>query len=370
MTAADVIVIGAGPAGLATSAALTRAGVAHRVLERGDAVGHTWAHLYYENLVLHTARRLSALPGLAFPRSTPQFPTRRDLLDYLRRYADRFRVPLELRTDVTGVTRDSAGWIVRTSDGVERSARALVVATGIAANPYEPAIPDRDRFRGLVLHSVKYQRPADFVGGRVLVVGAGNSAGEIAVELAVSGAQVTLAVRSGATILPREIAGVPVHYLGLALGSLPAYAQQMAARAMGRVTSLMRGRPVLPPPPPPPGGCPRVPLIGLGLADALRAGSIGLKRAIVRFTERGMRFDDDTELPFDAVILATGFRAALGMFGSLVQLDRCGFARRRDRVASIDQPDLYFVGHNYGLQGALYNIGRDARLVARHLSGA
>lgn len=364
----DVIVIGAGPAGLATSAALTQAGMAHRVLERGDTVGYTWAQIYYESLVLHTARRLSALPGLAFPRSTPQFPTRRDLVDYLHRYADTFRVPLELRADVTEVSRDGGVWSVRTGAGVDRRAGAVVVATGIAANPYEPAIAGRDCFRGVVLHSVRYQRPAEFVRRRVLVVGAGNSAGEIAVELADAGAQVTLAVRSGATVLPRDIAGVPVHYLGVALGVLPASAQQIAARAMGRVTSLLRVRPVLRPAPV--GGCPRMPLIGLRLADALRCGSIGLKHAIIQFTEDGMRFDDGTELPFDAVILATGFRAAVGMLGSLIQVDHCGFARRRDRVASSDQPGVYFVGHNYGIQGALYNIGRDARLVARHISGA
>src|SRR5262249_32602703 len=156
-------------------------------------------------------------------------------------------------------------------------------------------------------------------GRRVLVVGAGNSAGEIAIEVAAAGAHVTLAVRSGATVLPREIAGVSLQYLGLALGWLPTRAQQIAARTMGRGTSPLRGRPVLPPPPA--GACPPVPLIGLGLADALRAGSIGLKHAIVRFTDRGVCFDDGTELPFDAVILATGFRAAVGMLGPLIELE-------------------------------------------------
>jgi cation diffusion facilitator CzcD-associated flavoprotein CzcO len=173
------LVIGAGPAGLATSAALARAGVSHRVIERGSAVGHTWENLY-DSLTLHTAKRFSALPGLPFPTSTPTFPTRRDFLDYLARYADTFRVPLETRADVTAVARAADGWIVRTAAGAQMRARALVIATGIVANPYEPAIPDRDRFRGRVLHSASYRRPDAFVGQRVLVVGAGNSAGEIA----------------------------------------------------------------------------------------------------------------------------------------------------------------------------------------------
>ena len=358
--------IGAGPAGLATSAALARRGVQHRVLERGDAVGHTWAHLY-DSLVLHTTKHLSSLPGLPFPASTPRFPRRRDLLDYLARYADTFRLPVETRREVSSATRDASGWIVRTSEGAELRARALVVATGIVANPYEPSIPERKRFRGRVLHSVSYMRPETFTGERVLVVGAGNSAGEISVELARAGAQVTLAVRSGATVVPLEIAGIPIQYFGLALGSLPPSAQRLAAMAVGRVTTLMRGPTVLPPPPAP-GGCAKVPLIGLQLADALRAGTITLRGGVIGFTGLGVRFDDGRELPFDSVIFATGYRAAVGMLGPLVQLDRCGFARRHHRVVSDEQRDLYFVGHNYGIQGGLYNIGRDARIVASRLS--
>jgi lysine/ornithine N-monooxygenase len=363
----DVLVIGAGPAGLATSAALTRAGVAHRVLERGDQIGHTWANLY-DNLVLHTAKRLSALPWLPFPASTPRFPTRRDFLDYLHCYADAFRVPIDLRTDVASVRRGGGGWIVATAAGAELHARAVVIGTGIVANPYEPAIARRDRFRGRVFHSVKYHRPEGFAGQRVLVVGAGNSAGEISVELARAGAHVTLAVRTGAAIVPREIAGLPIQYFSLAVGTLPGSVQRLATSVLARVSSRVRGRAVLPPPPRT--ACPKVPLIGLQLAEALRAGTIRLKGAIAGFTEVGMQFDDDSEAPFDAVILATGYRAAVGMLGSQIRVDQCGFARRRDRVASADLPDLYFVGHNYGIQGGLFNIARDARIVARHLSAA
>ena len=90
----EAIVVGAGPAGLATSRELARAGVEHRVLERGDQVGYTWANLY-DSLVLHTGRHLSALPGLAFPSGTPLFPPRRDFLDYLHRYASTFSLPIE-----------------------------------------------------------------------------------------------------------------------------------------------------------------------------------------------------------------------------------------------------------------------------------
>ena len=363
----DALVVGAGPAGLATSYALSRAGVHHVVLERGDQIGLTWANLY-DNLVLHTAKGLSALPGLGFPSSTPLFPTRRDFLAYLQRYADTFRVPVEMGTEVAGLHNVDGTWMARTTTGAEIQARAVVVATGIVSNPHIPEIPGRHRFGGRVLHSVEYRRPDDFTGTRVLVVGAGNSAGEISAELARAGAEVTLAVRSGAFVVPREIAGIPIQYFSVGLAALPNGAQRVIAAMIGRLSSLVRGPAVLPPPPVT--DCPNVPLIGFQLADLLRAGTIRLKGGIADFTTGGVRFLDNSEQPFDAVILATGYRAAVGMLRGLIHLDDCGFAMRRHKVVSVDQLGLYFVGHNYDIRGGLFNIGRDGRLAARWIKAA
>jgi hypothetical protein len=131
----------------------------------------------------------------------------------------------------------------------------------------------------------------------------------------------------------------------------------------------VRGRAVLPGPPRDT-ACPRVPLIGLALADAIRAGRVTVTGGVTGFTRQGVRFADGAEAPFDAVILATGYRAALGLLGDAVRLDACGFASRRDRVVSTDRAQLYFVGHNYGIRGGLYNIAHDARLAARRISAA
>jgi thioredoxin reductase len=367
ITQCDALIVGAGPAGLATSRELSRAGVQHVVLERGDQIGETWAHLY-DNLVLHTAKRLSALPGLGFPASTPRFPTRRDFLAYLHRYADTFRIPVETHAEVASLHRVDGTWLARTTTGAEIQARAVVVATGIVSNPHVPEIPGRNRFGGRILHSVEYRRPEGFNGQRVLVVGAGNSAGEISAELACAGADVTLAIRTGALVVPREIARIPIQYFSIALASLPEGFQRMAVALMGRAASLVRGPAVLPPPLA--ASCPKVPLIGFHLVDLLRVGTIRLKGGLAEFTNGGVRFSDDSEQPFDAVILATGYRAAVGMLRGLIQIDDCGFALRRDWVVSVDQPGLYFVGHNYGISGGLFNIGRDGRLAARRIRSA
>ena len=364
----ETVIIGAGPAGLATSRELAGAGVSHVVLERGNRVGATWANLY-DSLVLHTARGLSALPGLPFPPATARFPSRIDLVDYLGRYSERFKTPVTTRAEVFRLREEGGSWVAELSSGDVVHARSAVVATGIVANPVVPDIPDRSRFAGRVLHSVEYRRPDPFMGGRVLVVGAGNSAGEIAAELASAGARVTLAVRSGAAILPRELFGIPIQYFGLALDRLPRAVQRGAASLTARLSSLARGAAPLPGPPRDV-ACPRVPLIGLALADAIRAGRIKVTSGVSAFTAQGVRFADGAETPFDAVILATGYRAALGFLGDGIRLDACGFASRRDHVVSADRDRLYFVGHNYGIRGGLYNIARDARIAARKISAA
>lgn len=358
----DAIVIGAGPAGLATSRELATRDVRHVVLERGDRPGHTWANLY-DSLVLHTGKHLSSLPGLAFPRETPLFPSRRDFLDYLHRYAAAFNLPIETGADVTRVERSANGWRVRTRAGAEFHARAVVTATGIVANPQMPLVPERERFAGRVRHSVEYLRPADVPGPRVLVVGAGNSAGEIAAELATAGRDVTLAVRSGAFAVPLTVAGVPIQYVSIAYGYLPRPAQRGLATLIGRIAALRRGKGVLPPPNP--AGCPKVPLIGFNLTNHLRAGTIRLQRGIASFTASGVRFDDGSELPFDDVILATGYRAAVGILGDQIRVDACGYGRRRRRVVSEDQPNLYYVGHNPDVRGGLFSISRDAKRTAK-----
>lgn len=356
------VVIGAGPAGLATSRELNRQGIDHVVLERGEAPGHTWANLY-DSLVLHTGKHLSSLPGLPFPRTTRLFPSRHDFLNYLEEYARRFNLPIRTDADVERVERADGHWIVRTRGGAELTAPVVVMATGIVSNPFTASIRGREQFAGRVLHSVDYRRPEAHVGRRVLVVGAGNSAGEIAAELAAAGAQVTVAVRSGARVVPRDLLGVPIQYFSVAISRFPRHVQQSIAAAMARASALARGPAVLPPPPQT--RCSDVPLIGFHLVDAIRAGTIRVKRGVTAFTPAGVRFDDGTDEPFDDVIMATGYRAAVGMLGSLIRTDACGFAVRTGRVASADQPNLYFVGHNYDTRGGLRNIAQDARLVGR-----
>jgi cation diffusion facilitator CzcD-associated flavoprotein CzcO len=350
------IVVGAGPAGLATSRELLRRRVEHVVLERGR-IGESWRRCYH-SLRLHTGRHLSHLPGLPFPPGTPLFPTRDQLVAYLESYARTFRLPIREHSPVSAARHDGDHWQIRLGSGEELAARALVISTGIMANPYLPDLPERARFNGQVLHSIEYHAPEPYLGRRVLVVGIGNSGGEIASELAGAGVDVTVAVRSGANVVPLTLLGLPIQYHSWALQPLPRSVRVAIAATVRRLSDARRGRPPFPRPAHSPVDA--IPLIGFHLVDAIRSGRVALAGQPERFTATGVRFAGGSEQAFDAVIFATGFRPALGLLGAAVRTDGKGFALRADRIRSADLPGLVFVGHNYDSVGGLRNICRDA----------
>lgn len=359
----QAVIIGAGPAGLATSYHLRRRGIEHVVLERGTA-GHTWAHLY-DSLRLHTGRHLSALPGMSFPRDTPMFVTRESFVEYLQTYAKRFSLPIVERCEVTSVWREDDRWKIASPDGNRGETDALVVATGIVSSPRVPSLPGEDQFRGEIMHSVSYRNPGPFRGRRVLVVGVGNSGAEIASELGRYGVDVAISIRSGAHVVPLQLLGIPIQYLGYLVRKLPRALQVPIVEKVGAVTERRRGK--SPIPKPAFGPLDAIPVIGFHLVDAIRSGSVRVRGGIDSLTGNSVRFTDGTEEPIDVIILATGFRPALEIFRDPIPVDGKGFALRSDRVTSASEPGLFFVGHNYDANGGLLNIRIDSKLVAQRI---
>lgn len=355
----SVIVVGAGPAGLATSRELVRLGVDHVVLERGE-IGESWRR-YYDGLVLHTGRHLSSLPGVPFERADPLFVPRDRFVRYLVRYADTLGLPVRAGVAVTSARRETDHWELETTEGGWRG-RALVVATGIAASPVIPPLPGSAGFAGGIRHSIEYRRPEPFAGRRVLVVGAGNSGGEIAAELARVVPPVAIAIRSGVVVVPRTVLGIPSQYLGMLIRRLPrvVVAPLIAAATRFRASRLPAALPRSSASP-----LDEIPLIGMHLPDAIRSGRVRVRPGVAGFDQALVRFADGTSEPFDEVIMATGFRAAIEWLGDLVGRDGRGFARRTDRVTSSDQAGLFFVGHEYDASGGLVNIRHDAPIAAK-----
>jgi putative flavoprotein involved in K+ transport len=373
VTSRPIIIVGAGPGGLAVAAILNRQGMSCAVLERAGSVGAAWQGRY-DSLRLHTVRWLSGLPGARIPRRYGRWVARDGLVAYLADYAGRFGVAPEFGVEVTRIDREDGNWRVQTSAG-PRPARAVIVATGYSRTPHLPDWPGRDEFPGLLVHSADYREPSGFRGRHVLVVGAGNSAAEIAVDLVGAGARVDLSVRTSPNIVRRDVLGVPSQLAGIALKRAPQRVMDPLAALLRRLTV-----PDLAPyglPAPAGDGFTQflrtrtVPILDHGFARAVQAGQISVVAAVDRFDDAQVRLTDGSTVRPDAVICATGYRPDLEpLVGHLGVLDDRGMPRIHGASELPHLPGLHFVGVNIELAGLLREIGLEARAVGKALTEA
>ena len=365
------VVIGAGPAGLAVAATLARHGVPCVVLDRAGSVGSAWQDRY-DSLRLHSVRWLSGLPGLPIPRRYGRWVGRDDFVAYLQDYAERFEVYPEFGVEVRRLDRTGTTWTVQTSHD-RRAASAVVVATGYCRVPHLPDWPGRDTFPGVLLHSADYRDPSPYAGREVLVVGAGNSAAEIAMEVARVGARVHLSVRTPPNIIRRDTLGVPSQLFGVALHRAPERVMNPVATVLRRLsvpdlsgyglpapagdgfTQFLRTR--------------TVPILDHGFVGAVRAGRIRVVANVADVDGADVRLSDGSALRPDAVICATGYLTGLApLVGHLGALDERGLPRVHGAETLPHLPGLYFVGVSVDLAGLLREIGLEARAVGRALA--
>lgn len=310
----EVIVIGAGASGLAAAQALRARGIPARILDQATRPGDAWYHRHPQ-LRLNTHRHLSALPGLAIPRSAGAYPTRDSIIRYLDDYASRLDAPIDYGVRVTRIDADDNGWAIETDAGVYR-ARHVVVATGLERVPHIPAWPGRDNFSGKLLHAADFGELAQYQGKDILVVGAGNSGSDILNHLAsIDTGRVWVSVRHGPVVFPKRLYGIPVQRLSPLFSVLPvAVADALLSLteyvAFGRLSKWgLRKHPD--------GGVSRLlksgtsPAIDDGFVAALKAGKITVVPEVERFEAAGLRLVDGQCLEPDIVIAATGYRSGL-----------------------------------------------------------
>jgi cation diffusion facilitator CzcD-associated flavoprotein CzcO len=367
---ADVLVVGAGPAGLAVAACLRRRGVDVLVVDRGAAVGDSWRHRY-DRLHLHTPRVQSALPGLRMPRRYGRWVAKDDVAGYLAQYATHSGISPRFGTAVRCLERDGGTWMVET-DGTRLHVRQVVVATGYNRTPVPPDWPGQPDFGGDVRHASAYTNPEPYRGKDVLVVGAGNTGAEIAADLAESGAcTVWLAVRTPPNVVTRQLGPIPTTLLAISMDFSPSWLADPINRFLqrvfvgdltqyglpaprGGVVSQMRATGV-------------TPTIDVGMIAELRAGRITPVAALTHFDGDEAVLADGTRLRPDAVIAATGYTTGLApMVGHLGVLDDRG--RPLTNGAKPGVPGLRFVGLTNPLKGLLFQINLDARSTARAIA--
>jgi cation diffusion facilitator CzcD-associated flavoprotein CzcO len=363
----DAIIVGAGPAGLACAATMRAAGLNATVLEKAGNVGSAWRR-HYDRLHLHTDRGHSGLPGLPMPRSYPAYPSRGQMIAYLESYAERFEIKPVFDTEVARLRCDGAQWRADiASDSI--AAPVVVVATGMAGAPYRPAWPGLETYTGAILHSSEYRNPQPYVGKRVLVVGFGNSGGEIALDLADAGIDVALSVRGPVQVLPRDLLGFPILSWAILYRRLPARLVDIMNApilrlAVGDIEKLGLRRAVKGPRQMVEEDG-RVPLIDIGTLAGIRDGSIKIRGGIDHFAAEGVTFADHVAEKFDAVVLATGFRADLRRLIPDVDgvFDQHGMPLVTGKATAA--PGLYFCGQITSPTGQLREIAIEAQRIAQ-----
>lgn len=340
---ADLIVIGAGQAGLAAAHAAERTGQSAIVLDSSDQLGGAWPH-YYDSLRLFSPARFSALPWRAFPGDPDRYPGRDEVVEYLTACAADLTAEIRLQHEVASVAPEpDAGFRVRVANGPELRARRLIAASGSFASPHRPHLPGLGSFTGQVLHASEYRSPASVHGERVLVVGGGNSAVQIAVELARS-ARVTLTTRSPLRWIAQLPLGRDLHWW---LGRTG-----LDVAPLGRWLNVAQ------------------PVVDDGVyRAAIAAGHPDHRDLFERLEGREVIWSGGEREAVDALVLATGYRPHLPYLAKTGALNAESIPIHRAGV-STTVPGLGFVGLE--LQRAISSatirgVARDAERVVGRL---
>ncbi len=337
----EVIIVGAGQAGLSMGYWLKRQQRSFLLLEAGPRIGESWRQRY-DSLVLFTPRRYSALPGLAFPGDPEGRPTKDEMADYLEAYADHFALPIQLDTRVVGMEKHGETFILQTTQDTYQAA-TVIVATGPFHHPRIPAFASALSHEVQQLHSASYHNPSEIPPGPVLVVGAGDSGAHIAAELA-HAHPVSLAAA-------HPLYFVPLTLLGKSLFWYLDHLRLLEVDGATRMGAWLKAQPE--------------PVLGLELKQALRERQVQIRPCVTSAQGNVVQFADGSQTQVRTVIWATGYRQDFSWIRIPGLLDERGQPREQQGVSST--PGLFFLGFPWqpSRGSALVGwVGKDARRLA------
>lgn len=382
----STLIIGAGPAGLAMAGQLAHRNLPFTILEASDYIGYAWRN-HYDRLHLHTVKQHSALPHFPYPADYPTYVSRLQVVEYLERYAEHFKIKPLFNQKVVSIRRNrradqadqpGAPWTVQTESHEFRAER-VIVAAGYNRIPNVPELPGQRDFRGIIWHSRDYRNGAPFRGENVLVVGMGNTGAEIALDLYEHGARPVISVRGPVNIVRRDVFGRPAQPTAIFLNKFPNWFYDFVTGlsqkfTVGDLSAYGLGKPKHPASYDTRRG--KIPVIDLGTLDQIKAGNITVRPAIKRVNARTVTFAEGPdgvahEQPFDAILLATGYRPGLapilGEELSAQILNERGYPRHLWSDDELNR-GLYFLGYATPLTGIIYNLNIDSNRIAQHIA--
>jgi len=370
MQQVPVLIIGASVSGLACAASLQKKGIGYVIIEKENQTAMPW-RTHYERLHLHTNKSLSHLPYKSFGNAVPRYPSRRQVVDYLEQYQQVFGINPMLNTEAISVTKENGYWITETNNDVFQS-NYTIVATGAFSKPKAVHLAGMETFPGKIMHSCQYKTGRDFTGKKVLVVGFGNSACEIAIDLHEQQAMPSMSVRSAVNIVPRDIMGMPVLQLSLLMKQLPSkLADTLNAPLIRWLVGDIKKWGLQKLPYGPMEQIERtgtVPVLDIGIVKLIRDGNVKIYNEIDHIDHETVHFADGRKERFDAIVAGIGYYRD---YASVIKVDKKRFddlqlSTRKQKYFGED--GLYFCGFCIAPTGQFREISLDAIRIASSIA--
>jgi len=370
MKQTETLIVGASISGLASASSLQKQYIEYTVIEKKSQVAAPWRN-HYDRLHLHTNKRVSNLPYKKFGTAIQRYPTRQQVVDYLEDYQQEFNIHPVFNTEAKSIRKENDHWITETTNETFKS-KWLIMATGAFGKPKPVKFKGMETFPGRIIHSYGYKTGKDFKGQNVLVVGFGNSACEIAIDLYEEGAVPSMSVRSPVNIIPRDILGVPILEVSLLMSRLPprvadAINAPLMRLMFGDITKLgLKKMPYGPFEEIRKDG--NIPVLDIGIINHIRKGYIKIYEGIDHIEGKAIYFSEGKRGDFDAIVAGIGYYRD---YAEIIDVDKSRFEDLKLPVKKqkyFGNDGLYFCGFWVGPTGQIREIASDAQKIAKDIA--